>query len=292
MVTTGGWSVTVAVAVLVLSAELAAVTVTVCAEASDAGAVYKPLVEMLPTEGLIDHVTAVFVDPVTDAVNCCAPPAVRVEVAGLIEIVTGAACKVIVAIAVWVLSAELVAVTVTVCAEVMEAGAVYSPLVEMLPTDGLIDQVAAVFVDPVTVAVNCCVLPACSVAVDGLIEIVTTGCTVTAAVAVFVLSAELVAVTVTVCCEVAEAGAAYSPLLEIVPTAGLTDQLAVVLVEPETVAVNCWLLPAFTVVLVGLQDIVTTGCNVTVAEAFLVVSAALVAVTVTACCEVTEAGAV
>ncbi|HVX57240.1 MAG TPA: hypothetical protein VHA37_05905, partial [Candidatus Saccharimonadales bacterium] len=106
------------------------------------------------------------------------------------------------AVAVLVVSAELVAVTVTVCAEVIDAGAVYRPVVEIVPTDGLIAHVTAVFDEPETEAANCCVLPAASVLVEGLIEIVTAGCRLTDAVAVLVVSAELVAVTVTVCAEV------------------------------------------------------------------------------------------
>jgi hypothetical protein len=54
-----------------------------------------------------------------------------------------------------VASATPVAVTVTAWELVMLAGAVYSPVAEMLPTLGLIDQVTAVLVVPVTVAVNC-----------------------------------------------------------------------------------------------------------------------------------------
>jgi hypothetical protein len=53
-------------------------------------------------------------------------------------------------------------------------------------------------------------------------------------------SAALVAVTVTVCCEVIEAGAVYNPPLEILPVAGLSDQETTVLLLPVTVAVNCW----------------------------------------------------
>ena len=108
------------------------------------------------------------------------------------------ACRLTAAVAALVLSAELVAVTVTVCADVIDAGAVYRPLVEMVPTDGLIAHVTAVFEDPETEAVNCCVLLAARVLVEGLIEIVTAGCRLTVAVAVLVLSAELVLVTVTV----------------------------------------------------------------------------------------------
>ena len=45
--------------------------------------------------------------------------------------------------------AALVAVTMTVCAELIVDGAVYSPLV-IVPTCGEIDQATAVFVAPVT----------------------------------------------------------------------------------------------------------------------------------------------
>jgi hypothetical protein len=69
--------------------------------------------------------------------------------------------------------------------------------VEIVPTDGLIDQVTAVFVDPDTEAVNCCVLPAVSVTVVGLREMAI-DCSVTVEAAVLVPSAELLAVTVTV----------------------------------------------------------------------------------------------
>ena len=284
-------TVTVAVAVFDVSAELVAFTVTVCATVVVAGAVYRPLVEMLPTDGLIDHVTAVFVDPATVAVNCCVLLAASVDVAGLNEIVT-AGCSVTVAVAVFDVSAELVAFTVTVCVDVIVAGAVYRPLVEMLPTDGLIDHVAAVFVDPATVAVNCCVLVAASVDVVGLNEIVTAGCSVTVAVAVFEVSAELVAFTVTVCVDVIVAGAVYRPLVEMLPTDGLIDHVAAVFVDPATVAVNCCVLVAASVDVAGLSEIVTPGCSVTLAVAVFVTSAELAAFTVTVCADVIVAGAV
>ncbi len=60
-----------------------------------------------------------------------------------------------IATAVFVGSARLLAVTVTLCALVMLAGAVYNPPLEIEPTCGLIDQDAPVLLDPVTVAVNC-----------------------------------------------------------------------------------------------------------------------------------------
>ena len=67
----GGYSVTVAVADLVASATLVARTVTVCCVAMLAGAVYNPVLEIVPTLGLTDHVTAVFDVFATIAVNCC-----------------------------------------------------------------------------------------------------------------------------------------------------------------------------------------------------------------------------
>ncbi len=50
---------TVAVAVLVASARLEAVTVTVCALLTLVGAVYRPPLEIEPTRGLMDQDTAV-----------------------------------------------------------------------------------------------------------------------------------------------------------------------------------------------------------------------------------------
>jgi hypothetical protein len=61
-------------------------------------------------------------------------------------------------------------------------------------------QVTEVLVDPLTVAVNCCVPPEVTVAAVGLIATETLGATVTVtvALALLVLSAELVAVMVCV----------------------------------------------------------------------------------------------
>jgi hypothetical protein len=66
-----------------------------------------------------------------------------------------------------VASATLVAVTVTVWAEVIEAGAVYTPAFND-PMAGFKDQVTAVLLDPVTVAENCAVWPLDRVAVNGV----------------------------------------------------------------------------------------------------------------------------
>jgi hypothetical protein len=47
------------------------------------------------------------------------------------------------------------------------AGAVYRPAAEMLPTDGLSDQVTAVFDVPATAAVNVCVCEGVRVTLPG-----------------------------------------------------------------------------------------------------------------------------
>jgi hypothetical protein len=52
-------------------------------------------------------------------------------------------------------------------------------------------------------------------------------------------SAWLVAVTVTVCCDVTLDGAVYNPDELIVPTEGLMDQVTAVLLVFKTVAENC-----------------------------------------------------
>ena len=69
----------------------------------------------------------------------------------------------------------------------------------MPPTAGLNAQVTTVFVVPVTLAENCRVCEALSVAVIGVSETVTGGFTVTVALTLLVESAALVAVIVTDC---------------------------------------------------------------------------------------------
>jgi hypothetical protein len=74
--------------------------------------VNKPELETVPP--VADHVTAVFVEPETLAVNCRVLPVTREAEVGLIDTETGGGCDVtvIVAAADFVLSATLVAVTV------------------------------------------------------------------------------------------------------------------------------------------------------------------------------------
>jgi hypothetical protein len=66
--------------------------------------------------------------------------------------------KVTIAVPNLVASATLIACTVTVIWEVIEAGAVYTPEAEIVPGPpfGRL-QTTAVFANPVMVAVNCCV---------------------------------------------------------------------------------------------------------------------------------------
>jgi hypothetical protein len=121
---------------------------------------------------------------------------VTVAVVGLI--VTATTVTVTAALAVCVVSALLV--TDTVC-EPAVAGAVYRPEVETVPvaleppTTPSTDHCTPTFVVPVTVAENCFVVFAVTFAVAGLIVTATT-VTVTAALAVCVLSALLVTETV------------------------------------------------------------------------------------------------
>jgi hypothetical protein len=80
-------------------------------------------------------------------------------------------------------------------------------VLETVPTLGLNDQVTPVFDDPLTVAVNWLVWETVSDAVAGVTETLTGGARAMLALADFVGSAALVALTVTVCELVIEAGA-------------------------------------------------------------------------------------
>ncbi len=101
--------------------------------------------------------------PVTVALNCCVPLVVKEADVGETDTATVAgAVTVTVADADLVVSATLVAFTVYVPPVL---GAVYKPLEEIVPPVAV--QVTAVFVVPVTVAVNCCVPPVLSEATVG-----------------------------------------------------------------------------------------------------------------------------
>jgi hypothetical protein len=131
-----------------------------------AGAVYKPAVLTTPTEEFppamlsTDQVMEGFERAGKLALNCCVAPPRRVAEAGETEL---GLVTVTVELALFVVSATLVAVTVCVP---VAGGALYrpetsiSPLVALPPTTVSTDQVTAVFVVPVTLAVNCMVVPA------------------------------------------------------------------------------------------------------------------------------------
>ena len=74
--------------------------------------------------------------------------------------------------------------------------------------------------------------------------------------------------------------------------AGLSDQVTPLLVEPLTVAVNCWVWERVIDAVEGVTDTETVGVSATVAVADLVGSATLVACTVTVCAAAMLAGAV
>jgi hypothetical protein len=116
--TTGGKIVTVTDADLVVSALEVAVTVTCAGFGTVAGAVKRPLDEIVPQVApeqptpLRLHVTTVFVVPVTFAVNCCVFPATTCAVVG--ETLTTTGGRIVTdADDVFVLSAVEVATTFT-----------------------------------------------------------------------------------------------------------------------------------------------------------------------------------
>ena len=113
------------------------------------------------------------------------------------------------------------------------------PTVLFPPATPSTDHVTDVLVVPVTNAVNCWVPRGASMA---LVGITVSRMTLTAALALLLGSAALVAVTV---CLSGLEGAVYNPLLLTVPTVLLppftpsTDHVMALLVSPTTVAVNC-----------------------------------------------------
>src|ERR1035438_2360748 len=107
-----GLSVIDAVADLVGSATLVAVTVILSDPAIVCGAVYIPVLSMVPVCGLIDQFTAVLALPATVALKSCVWLLVSETVAGSTVKETG--CRVRVAVPLTAASKVLVAVTVTV----------------------------------------------------------------------------------------------------------------------------------------------------------------------------------
>jgi hypothetical protein len=152
-----------------------------------------PTVELPPAIWSTDQVMVGFVNPLVVAVNCWVLVASTSTVAGDSD---STPATVIVALALAFATATLVAVMVCVPAR---AGAVYKPAALMVPTVGFplaipsTDHVTAVFENPCTVAVNWSVAAGVSVPTASATD---TNPTATAALALFVVSATLVAVTV------------------------------------------------------------------------------------------------
>jgi hypothetical protein len=144
------------------------------------GATYKPLLEINPVAWLppatpfTSQVTDELGMPFTAAVNCWVPKLATFAALGDTLTVPAAVAAVTVTLADpdFVASACEIAVTVTVAGFGTVAGAVYIPPLEILPfaVPPLTLQVTAVFDVPVTVAMNCCVLPVVTVAVAGTTE--------------------------------------------------------------------------------------------------------------------------
>jgi hypothetical protein len=109
----------------------------------------------------------------TVAVNCCVVPAATLGLAGA-TVTTTAASTVTTAMSDFVGSAADVAVTLTVAGDGTPDGAVYSPVLLMLPHAVPVHplpgklHVTAVLVVLLTVAVNCCVFTTCTFAVAGV----------------------------------------------------------------------------------------------------------------------------
>ena len=156
------------------------VAVTVMASlGGDSGAVYRPAELIVPQfmatlQPFTLQVTAVLLSvEVTVGVNCTVPPARTIALVGKIEIVTVGAVSVTVAVPICVVSACDVAVIVWVVLAGRIVGAVYRPVAVIVPVVALppgvpsTAQVTAVFVEPATVAVNCCVAPPAMLAVVG-----------------------------------------------------------------------------------------------------------------------------
>jgi hypothetical protein len=156
---------------------------------------------------------------------------------------------------------------------------VYNPDCVMVPVPFETVHVTPVLVDPDTMAENCC-CHVSGIATDigeMLIETVCGADTLTVAEADIALFAALAAVTVYV---PAPVGAVYNPLLVIVPPDA--DHVTAVLLVPEIMAVNCCCPPVWRLAVPGETEIeIWLGCDtVTTADADLVASALLVAVTV------------
>lgn len=162
------------------------------------------------------HVTAVFVVPTTEALNCCVAP-ITTEVLAGVAVTTTTCTTVTLADAVLLGTAMLLATTVTLGGEGASSGAVYTAASELVESDPQEEPLqpapvrlhaTAVFVVPVTLAVKESVLAVGTEALVGLMLSKTAAAAtrVTRAEADFVGSATLIAATLNVAGEVTLAG--------------------------------------------------------------------------------------
>lgn len=192
-------TVTDAVADLVVSATLVAVTLNV-ELALTVGALYRPALDIVPKEA--DQVTAAFDALLTNAVNCSVPPEATVAVVGVTVTATGA-------------TTVRVNGCVDVCfgeAESMTSTVILNwPVCEVVPETDPADWTVIPLgsepeksvhvkgiVPPVAVRVFEYPIPPVALGKDVVVMLIGGGVTVTDAVADLVVSATLVAVTVTV----------------------------------------------------------------------------------------------
>ena len=122
---------------------------------------------------MTSHVTAVLATPFTVAINCCVMK--TATVVGFGVTVTAICCATVtIAEPESDAFAEETAVTVTVAGLGIVLGAVYNPVDVIVPAAALPPgapftcQITAVFVVPVTVAMNCVLAPGLTVAVAGV----------------------------------------------------------------------------------------------------------------------------
>jgi hypothetical protein len=134
---------------------------------------------------------------------------------------------------------------------------------------------------PETAALNDCVCDALRLTLKGVTATLTVGTSEIVAEALFVASAALVAVTVTLCAVKMVAGAIYKPFAVITPTDGFSAHVTPLFDVPETLAANVMLCDALRFAAPGDTETTTGGTSDTVATAVFVGSAMLVAVMVT-----------
>ena len=283
--------VTAAVAVLVGSATLDAVMVTVWRLEIVAGAVYSPFT-MVPTAGLSDQVTAVLLVPVTEAAEggrgCCAqrhrcwPNRHRDRRQGHrgargLGGIRRARCSYCDGLRARDNRRRMI--------NAIGDGA---DLWIQRPSHGCVGVSAQGGCERRALA-----LPGWTPVLGDKLRFTVEGgvaIRVTMAVAVLVGSATLDAVMVTVCSAARRWREQCTRRSTMVPTAGLSDHVTPVLLLPVTEALNVADAPAPSDTEAG-PIVTATGVRDTVALAVLVVSAALVAVTVTVSCFATIVGA-